>query len=102
MLNRNFLQHYTPGREPSVDEAMMGFKGSSLLKQYMPRKPTKWGIKVWQLCETNTGYTSQCQVYTGKREADQDNRGLGQRFVMNLLQTLLRWNYHVYLDNFYH
>ena len=43
MLNRNFLQHYTPGRELSVDEAMIGFKGLSLLKQYMPGKPTKWG-----------------------------------------------------------
>ena len=101
MLNRIFLQHYTPGREPSVDEAMIGFKGRSLLKQYMPGKPTKWGIKVWQLCESITGYTSQFQVYTGRREANQDNRGLGHRVVMNLLQPLLRRNYHVYFDNFF-
>lgn len=101
MVNRNFLAHYTPGREVSIDEAMIGFKGRTMLKQYMPAKPTKWGIKVWQLSESSTGYTSQFQVYTGRREGNQDQRGLGHRVVMTLLQPILGKNYHVYFDNFF-
>jgi hypothetical protein len=38
-----------PGRELAVDEAMIGFKGRFILKQYLPGKPTKWGIKAWVL-----------------------------------------------------
>ena len=37
---------YNPHRENSIDEAMVGFKGRSSLKQYMPNKPTKRGYKI--------------------------------------------------------
>ena len=47
---RNALQRL------SVDESMIGFKGRLSWKQYMPMKPTKWGMKVWTLCESLTGY----------------------------------------------
>ena len=30
---------YEPGRDISIDEAMIPFKGRSTLKQYMPLKP---------------------------------------------------------------
>ena len=43
---------YNPGRENSVDEAMVGFKGRSSLKQYMPDKPTKHGFKIWCIART--------------------------------------------------
>ena len=35
--------------EVAIDEAMIKFTGCSSLKQYMPMKPIKRGIKVWQL-----------------------------------------------------
>ena len=31
----------------SIDEIMIAFKGRSLVNQYLTKKPTKWGIKVW-------------------------------------------------------
>ena len=37
---------YEPGKEVSIDEAMIPFKGRSCLKQYMPLKPVKRGITV--------------------------------------------------------
>lgn len=42
-LRLNFLKYYNPHRENSIDEAMVGFKGRSSLKQYMPMKLTKRG-----------------------------------------------------------
>ena len=39
-----FTQAYIPGCELAVDEVMIGFKGRFFLKQYLPGKPTKWGI----------------------------------------------------------
>ena len=41
MVARRCLAMYHPERELSVDEAMVGFKGRSALKQYIPLKPTK-------------------------------------------------------------
>lgn len=42
-----FAATYTPGKHISIDEAMIPFKGRSSLKQYMPKKPVRRGIKVW-------------------------------------------------------
>ena len=50
----------------SVDEAMIPFKGQSSLKQYMPKKPVRRGIKVWALSNDSNGYIANFQVYTNR------------------------------------
>ena len=47
MLRNQFARVWNPGKNISIDEAMTPFKGRSSLKQYMPIKPIKQGIKVW-------------------------------------------------------
>jgi hypothetical protein len=32
---------------------IIGFTGRFILKQYMPGKPTKWGIKAWGITDSN-------------------------------------------------
>ncbi|XP_036355624.1 piggyBac transposable element-derived protein 4-like, partial [Octopus sinensis] len=59
---------YKPGRWLSIDEGMVGYKGRVRFRKYMPGKPTKWWIKVWKNCESNTGYCSGFEFYTGKRD----------------------------------
>ena len=61
----------------AVDEAMIKFQGRSSLKQYMPMKPVKRGIKVWVLADSHTGYFSKFEVYTGKSASPE--KGLGAR-----------------------
>ena len=34
-----------------IDEQMVPFKGRSVLKQYLPMKPHKWGYKLFVLCD---------------------------------------------------
>ena len=36
--------NYHPHREQAIDEAMVGFKGRSCIKQYIPKKPIKRGF----------------------------------------------------------
>ena len=45
-LNTKFAALYEPSKETAVDETMIKFQGRSSLKQYMPKKPTKRGVKV--------------------------------------------------------
>ena len=42
---------YGPGRNLSIDESMIRYKGRIHFRQYLPSKPYKWGIKQYVLCE---------------------------------------------------
>ena len=64
-LIRNFQHSYIPGRELSLDESMIGFKGRLGFVQYMPKKPTKWGLKAFVLADGVTGYALNWKLYTG-------------------------------------
>ena len=67
-LIANFRAAYTLGREVSVDEAMIGFKGRLWFVQYMPNKPTKLGMKAFVLADSATGYTYNWRLYTGTKK----------------------------------
>ena len=99
-LNTRFQEAYTPYRNCTIDESMVKFKGRLSFRQYMPAKPIKWGIKVWVLCESDTGYAYNMQVYTGKVEGRQE-KGMAYRVCMDLLVPVLGTNLSVYMDNLY-
>ena len=50
-----FLEKYSPHCEQAVDEAMTPFQSRSSLKQYLPAKPVKRGIKVWCRSDSHNG-----------------------------------------------
>ncbi|KAK1887615.1 PiggyBac transposable element-derived protein 4 [Dissostichus eleginoides] len=57
---------YNPGPQVTVDEPLVPFKGCCPFRQYMPSKPGKYGIKMWVLCDAQSTYAWNLQVYTGK------------------------------------
>lgn len=40
------------GEHPRVDKEIIRFKGKCCLKQYVPRRPKKWGYKAFLLCDS--------------------------------------------------
>ena len=76
---------------------MIKFQGRSSLKQYMPKKPVKRGIKVWVLGDSKTGYFSKFDVYCGKGTSPK--KSLGARVVKTLTEPLKGKFHHVYFDN---
>ena len=99
-FSHTFADLYQPNKELAVDEAMIKFTGRSSLKQYMPMKPVKRGIKVWVLADSHNGYFSKFQVYTGKQDGVVE-KGLGARVVKDLTSSLKGKYHHVYFDNFF-
>ena len=99
-ITKNSSQIYQPGKNVSVDEAMVKFKGRSTLKQYMPKKPIKRGSKIWMLADAMTGYVTQLEVYTGKK-GDRTEKGLGATVVKTLSKDLQHTHRHVYFDNYF-
>lgn len=65
-LQNRFQEMYQPNCEIAVDEAMIKFQGRSSMKQYMPLKPIKRGIKVWMLGDSKNGYV--CRFKVSKRK----------------------------------
>ena len=57
---------YTPAQVLSIDESMIKFKGRVFFRQYLPSKPTKWGLKQFVLCDATNGYCLWVITYTGK------------------------------------
>lgn len=98
---KRFKEVFQPGCEISVDEAMIGYKGRLSFKQYMPMKPTKWGIKVWVAAESKSGYILDMDVYTGKKETRNNNFLLGEQVVLNLAEPFFGNFHHFFFDNFF-
>ncbi|XP_068225149.1 piggyBac transposable element-derived protein 4-like [Palaemon carinicauda] len=101
MVKDLYSKYYVSGRDLSVDESMVKFKGRLFFKQYMPKKPTKWGIKVWSLCDSKTGYLLKFDVYTGKGLDSNKGKGLGASVVENLFEGFENKGHVVYIDSFF-
>lgn len=86
-LKITFQEMRSESEVQSIDESMPKFKGRSSLKQYMPQKPTKRGIKMWQRCDSLTGYVYDLNIYAGK-ESEQVDGTLGERVVHKLAETI--------------
>ena len=82
---------------------MIPTKGRSSLHQYLPKKPHKWGIKVWAHCGVS-GLTYDFDIYVGK----QDDQNLSAEFgkvgavVIKLTQNLPKQVGHkLFMDNLF-
>ena len=100
MIGEQFAAVCPPGKHVSIDEAMIAFKGRSSLKQYLPMKPIKRGIKVWARADATTGYVSAFEVYTGKK-GNTSEKGLGAKVVKSLCTELYNSYRHIYFDNYF-
>ena len=60
---------FQPYEKTAVDERMVRSKHKfSGIRQFMKDKPVKFGIKLWVLADTITGYTSNCFCLFGERK----------------------------------
>ena len=94
-----FVSSYNPHCEQAIDEAMIPFQGRSTLKQYMPAKPIKRGIKAWCRADSRNGYMCEFQIYMGAQSSG-EGMNLGERVVLDLSQRLQGLHYHLYFNFF--
>ena len=94
------MKLYQPRQHISVDERMVKSKGRFICKQYVRMKPTKWGFKLWVLCDSANAYTWNFSGYRGKEGEVVSDKGLSFDVVVNLVEGLNNQGYIVYTDNF--
>ena len=74
------------------------------IKQYLKDKPIKWGLKTFLLCESETGYIVNAEIYTGKKDNDPTfvpELGINGSLVVRLSTPYLGQNYCLFTDRFY-
>lgn len=98
-IRESFKNNYYPTQNIAIDESMVKFKERSSLKQYMPKKPTKRGYKVWTKC-ASTGYCLDFDIYTGK-VGDRVETDLGGKIYRKFCEDLEGKNHRVYFDNYF-
>ena len=92
------------GEYQSIDEIMVAFKGRSILKMYLPKKPKKWGFKLWGRASPE-GFLHDFNVYQGKGTGlggnDTRDCGLGGNVVLQLTEALPPKPFKIFADNFF-
>lgn len=102
-LNKNF--DFPKSARLCVDEQMCSTKMKHHLRQYMPNKPHKWGIKLFVLCNS-FGYAYRFEIYNGAGDnvvlPGQPDLGSTANVVVRLSQSIPNFAHHIlYFDNFY-
>ena len=89
-----------------MDERIVKSKHRSGIRQYIKNKPVKFGLKLWVIADSRSGYTYDFSVYTGSKERNPNaiqvsSKGLGYDVVRELCKPLEGQGYHIFFDNFY-
>lgn len=62
-FNQNCQKSFNIGMYVTVDEKLESFRGRCSFKQYISKKPAKYGIKIFSAVDACTYYTSRLEVY---------------------------------------
>lgn len=108
-LNKKFMEHYIPGENLSIDESTVAFKGKISFLAYNPKKPTKWGLRVYVLADSESSYIYSFVPYYGKITTDnliRPDLPFTSRIVLELYKNLQNSipeakGYHIFTDRFY-
>ena len=105
-INNKFQSAYLPSENIAVDESLTLWKGRLGIKQYIPLKAAKFGIKTFELCESTSGYLWNFIVYSGAgtevtTETDVPDKLKSSKIVIKLCEPLLNKGYTLWMDNYY-
>ena len=83
-----------PDKNLSLDEGMMPYKGMLNIKVYNPKKPKKYGVKLFFVTESTTGYVVDFAVYSGVFSIRRDT-------VFGFVGRFHNQGYHLFMNNYY-
>ena len=102
------MEYFVAGRDIAIDETTVAFKGRAGFKMYNPQKPTKWGLRIYTLGDSATGYIVTFEPYYGQKTTESLTRPdlpFTSRIVIHLVNQLLQetnaTGYHLFTDRYY-
>lgn len=91
-LNDKFGSLYYAGQEVAIDETLLKSQGRLSFAQKIKTK----AVKIYELCESSSGYLWKFIVYTGK-----DGHNATAKIVYDLIGPLRHCGHTLIMDNFY-
>ncbi|CAH1995456.1 unnamed protein product [Acanthoscelides obtectus] len=70
LFTNNFEKYFSPSEYLTIDEQLLAFRGSAAFRQYIPNKPSKYGIKTFALVDAKTAYTMKLETYLYEENFD--------------------------------
>nr|XP_022900609.1 piggyBac transposable element-derived protein 4-like [Onthophagus taurus] len=105
LIKENFQKQFYPFENLVVDESMVLFKGRLSFKQYIKTKRHRFGMKLYVLCECETGMVLDFVVYVGNdtKQFVEEIKGLGSSgyVVVSLMKPYLEKGHKLFTDNYY-
>jgi len=102
-FNNKIDEIYYPGKNLSIDESMILWRGRLVFRQYIKGKRHKFGIKLYMLTESS-GLNLRMFIYCGQKlTAIQQPYAIShtENVVMNLMKGKLNNGHSLYMVNFY-
>lgn len=98
-----FKKVFTPEKHICIDESLMMFRGRLSWIQFNPSKRARFGIKIYKVCDSKTGYCYNFKIYTGKDNTVRPNQNfsVSEQVVLDLCSDLLEEGRVIFMDNWY-
>jgi hypothetical protein len=102
-MQTKFSNSFYPFQDLAIDESLILWKGRLVFKQYIPSKRHRFGVKLFEICDSETGYILGFIVYTGASTAIErtEKFGISGDIVLTLMKPYLNKNHILYVDNWY-
>ena len=100
----NSQDAFYPGKDMSIDEMVVGFRGRWKYLQFNATKPSKYHIKTFGLCDSDTGYVYNLFTYYGSETGYHPDIDPDSTNAVKVFKTLcepLEKGHHIYADRFY-
>lgn len=95
----NIQKVYEPGKNLSLDESMLLWRGRLVFRQYLKNKRHKYGIKFYELCTPN-GFILSLLLYTGKGTTS-GKEGHAFSVTKKLMRPYFGKGRTLFVDNYY-
>ncbi|KAL0879584.1 hypothetical protein ABMA27_003312 [Loxostege sticticalis] len=98
-----FQNLFIPNQKLCVDESIVPFKGRLIIKQYLPNKRNRFGIKLFVFCDVDTKIILDFIIYCGAETEIIRHRDIGMSgsVILTFLERYYFTNRIIYMDNWY-
>lgn len=100
-FNRNLAKHYIPGRNLTVGEQLLPFRGRCDFLQYSPSTPERYGIKVFWITDSDNSYPLAGRPYLGRPLGRERPVNLGRNTVLELAEPFKKTGRNITCGNFF-
>lgn len=98
----SFQNYYSASEFLTIDEQLLAFRGRCSFRQYIPSKPSKYGIKTFALVDAKTAYTLKLETYVGTQPPGPYNQSNAAKdIVIRMVEPVQNTNRNITADNWF-